>query len=150
MTAVSFTGTTDVTREDAAPVIENALRNVAAADHFISGAAMGIDTFAALAALEMFPDARHTLVIPAAPHNWVLAAEWEGRGGTEVFHARSGRNAADSYMRRNDLLVALADIVVAFPKTETEEIRSGTWATIRRARKAGVTLQLYPLAEFAG
>jgi hypothetical protein len=51
------------------------------------------------------------------------------------------------YMKRNDVLVAHADVLLAFPKTPQEELRSGTWATIRRARKAGVEVRLFPLSE---
>lgn len=145
MTTVSFTGTTSVTREDAQGVIDLALRNLRGVTRFVSGAAVGIDTFAAEAALARFPDARHTLVVPAAPCNWVLAAEWLGRGGTEVFHAPQGSSDADSYMLRNDELVAQADLLLAFPETQVEQLRSGTWATIRRARKAGVPVQIFPL-----
>lgn len=54
---------------------------------------------------------------------------------------------AGGYMKRNDRLVAEADILVAFPETPRERLRSGTWATVRRARKAGKEVRIYPLNE---
>lgn len=46
--------------------------------------------------------------------------------------------AAGNPLRRNREMVAMADIVVAAPASDAEELRSGTWATIRYARKACV------------
>jgi hypothetical protein len=42
---------------------------------------------------------------------------------------------AKEYLERNRNIVDSSDILIAFPATETEELRSGTWATIRYARK---------------
>jgi len=39
------------------------------------------------------------------------------------------------YLIRNINIVRAADILIAAPKTETEELRSGTWSTVRRARE---------------
>ncbi len=39
------------------------------------------------------------------------------------------------YLDRNHNIVDSADVMLATPKTEHEELRSGTWATIRYARK---------------
>jgi hypothetical protein len=41
------------------------------------------------------------------------------------------------YLERNKAIVSFSDIIVACPKGLKEEIRSGTWATIRYARKVG-------------
>ena len=41
------------------------------------------------------------------------------------------------YMDRNEDIVKSTQILVATPKGMTEELRSGTWATIRRARERG-------------
>lgn len=46
---------------------------------------------------------------------------------------------------RNALIIHPAHVVVGVPATEEEEVRSGTWATIRLARKAAKPLVLvYP------
>lgn len=39
------------------------------------------------------------------------------------------------YLVRNHNIVDSADYMIATPKTDYEELRSGTWATIRYARK---------------
>jgi Na+-transporting NADH:ubiquinone oxidoreductase subunit NqrF len=44
------------------------------------------------------------------------------------------------YLERNHDIVDAVDVMIATPKTEQEELRSGTWATIRYARKAGKKL----------
>lgn len=42
------------------------------------------------------------------------------------------------YLVRNRAIVAATEVLLATPKEETgEELRSGTWATVRAARKAG-------------
>lgn len=39
------------------------------------------------------------------------------------------------FLKRNQDIVDACDILIACPKTHMEELRSGTWATIRYARK---------------
>ena len=39
------------------------------------------------------------------------------------------------YLIRNLVIVRSCDTLIAAPKSETEELRSGSWATIRRARE---------------
>ena len=47
----------------------------------------------------------------------------------------------DEYMVRNQNIVNAADVLVACPKNpDSEELRSGTWATVRRARKRGIPI----------
>lgn len=41
------------------------------------------------------------------------------------------------YLVRNAEIVSETDVLVATPKGDREELRSGTWATIRRARQQG-------------
>ena len=43
-------------------------------------------------------------------------------------------------MDRNQDIVNASDLVIATPAQSTEVLRSGTWATVRRARKKGVEL----------
>lgn len=42
-----------------------------------------------------------------------------------------------SYLQRNHDIVDASEVLLACPKTRTEELRSGTWATIRYARSLG-------------
>lgn len=49
------------------------------------------------------------------------------------------------YLDRNQNIVNEADMLVACPYRRDEQLRSGTWATIRRARKKGIPIMLiYP------
>ncbi len=41
------------------------------------------------------------------------------------------------YLERDQDIVDACDVLIAAPKGFKEELRSGTWATIRKARKAG-------------
>jgi hypothetical protein len=41
------------------------------------------------------------------------------------------------YMARNHDIVDAADVLWAFPRLMREELRSGTWATVRYARRRG-------------
>lgn len=40
-------------------------------------------------------------------------------------------------LKRNKIIVSLCDILLVCPKTEKEELRSGTWSTCRYAKKLG-------------
>lgn len=49
------------------------------------------------------------------------------------------------YLERNQDIVRESDLIVAAPRTQHEELRSGTWATIRYARKIGrLVIVLWP------
>lgn len=45
--------------------------------------------------------------------------------------------AAQAPLTRNDVIAEECDELVALPKTQEEELRSGTWATVRYARNRG-------------
>lgn len=52
------------------------------------------------------------------------------------------------YLARNRSIVDKTDFLVACPRTKNEEVRSGTWATIRYARKRGKPVAIiYPNGE---
>ena len=54
-----------------------------------------------------------------------------------------------SYMERNDDIVLYSHALVATPKGTEVRIGSGTWATIRRARKKGIPIYIiYPDGRF--
>lgn len=44
------------------------------------------------------------------------------------------------YLDRNQDIVDASDALLATPKEHSEVLRSGTWATVRRAREAGLDL----------
>jgi len=48
-----------------------------------------------------------------------------------------------SYIIRNKDIVNVCDVLIACPKTHIEELRSGTWATIRYAKKINKPVIIY-------
>lgn len=46
------------------------------------------------------------------------------------------------YLTRNKSIVNCASLLIATPKTNQEELRSGTWSTIRFARRTGKQLNI--------
>ena len=56
-----------------------------------------------------------------------------------IGHKPEGR-ASKYFLKRNREIVDGTDILIATPKTYDEELRSGTWATIRYARKCRKTI----------
>src|SRR5687768_11779401 len=107
---------------------------------FNSGGAFGIDTFAYEEAKMGYPDATHRVYLPAGERYNRRIEVQATKDGDEVILVEGG------YMKRNDALIANCDVLLAFPNSEREELRSGTWAAIRRARKAGKIIRLYPLS----
>ena len=66
-------------------------------------------------------------------------------------HGREGLGTSlpcKPYLARNRDIVNTCDILIACPKNKEEELRSGTWATIRHAKKSmkGLCL-IYPDGE---
>jgi hypothetical protein len=114
-----------------------------------TGAAHGVDTEAYLWGVQFQKQAKHRVVIPRAPFNDAVAVE-AARRSDIVEYAPAGLTNADAYMNRNERMVLYADKLIAFPETATEEMRSGTWATIRRARRAGLDVDLHPLDGKSG
>ena len=54
-----------------------------------------------------------------------------------AFRSASAVQAALPYLLRNRQIVYVSDVLVAAPATSAETLRSGTWATVRYARRAG-------------
>lgn len=106
---------------------------------FTTGAAEGIDTLAAHIGLEVWGLQRtlHRVCIPAGVYYHPC---WEDPPSFYVVERVTG-----GYMKRNDRLVDHADVLLAFPRNRNEYLRSGTWATVRRARKRGIEVRIYPL-----
>jgi hypothetical protein len=133
MLRISVTGISDPTpleSEYARQMITMSLRHsTSEISEFSTGGAHGVDTIAAIVGFEVIPSAHHRICFPDNdPWNTgLLDLEVEF---TEYV-------ACPTYMKRNDALVAFCDVLLAFPRSPKElGIGSGTWATIRRARKA--------------
>lgn len=48
------------------------------------------------------------------------------------------------YIERNHDMVDECELLLAFPKSHIEEVRSGTWATVRYARQIGREVTIIP------
>jgi hypothetical protein len=127
------------------------------ADVYVSGAAQGVDSFAAGCAVRAHPDAKHVVVVPR--HRDGLCAHYDAgveallrladRLGAkiEIELGPVGRDERDGYMKRNDVLAERCDVLHAFPETRRERLRSGTRATVRRAWARDRDVVLHPLEE---
>ena len=138
MNSIAFTGPVDPPREAHVTVYNAILTYGGGVGEFHYGGAFGVDTWCASVATALYPEAAHILHVP-------LGCRWNERlerlyEFDEVIYVEGG------YMKRNDSLVEAAGRLLAFPKTANEVLRSGTWATIRRARKAGVPVLMFPLS----
>jgi predicted Rossmann-fold nucleotide-binding protein len=108
---------------------------------FVTGAAPGVDTLCHYLAYAWRREAEHTLIVPNGKHNkdvvfFAMAMD------IEVIAMPEGTDHLD----RNSKMIGMADALLAFPGGSTELFRgSGTWSTIRRARKKGIPIYSYPL-----
>lgn len=109
---------------------------------FSTGGAFGIDTHAAIEAQKLFPKAIHNLILPKESEFNRSLLELPGFNHYWV----SAIGSRSDLLVRNDAMVELSEVLLAFPKTMTEEFRgSGTWACIRSARRVQIEIREFPL-----
>lgn len=60
-----------------------------------------------------------------------------------AFCKEAGMCNPKPYLERNRDIVNDTDVLIATPETSYEVVRSGTWATIRYARKTGKTVYVF-------
>lgn len=142
----AFTGTALVSDETSArDLVETVIEQLPDVSEIHTGAAKGIDSMAFMAAVEQWPDVQQRLFVPfGLAYNYPLLT-WANRHvPQEQLDVRLIRGG---YMKRNDALVAHADVLLAFPAFPGERRRSGTWATVRRARALGIPVHIFPLSK---
>jgi hypothetical protein len=54
---------------------------------------------------------------------------------------------AAAALRRDRVIASTCDVLVAAPRRDAEEVRSGTWATVRYAREAGKPIVMLSRGE---
>jgi hypothetical protein len=143
MHTIAFTGPTKLSREQEEYVRREVGWVAANSDpvRYVSGAAFGVDTVAILAAWEAaHRKAEFYLTVPDRWHNESLVSFGREQGWTIEY-------VPGGYMPRNDRTVELADELHAFPETPVPVLRSGTWATIRRAERKGIPVHFLPLTH---
>lgn len=70
--------------------------------------------------------------------------------GKRAFCDYDERRPSQPYLERNHNIVLETEALVALPRTLSEELRSGTWATVRYARKLRRPIHIiYPSGEVA-
>lgn len=85
----------------------------------------------------------HRIVLSSVSHTVVI----EGFPGDNEQKTWAERNGVESnpihpYLERNKIIAKRSDIMIVTPKGEKEELRSGTWATIRCRKKTGLLLYI--------
>lgn len=101
---------------------------------FHHGGASGADDEADAEAEKWIP--RHRIVVHPCP-GVVREDIHDGRRWLEVFPP----------LVRNRHIVDAAEILIAAPRRDREEQRSGTWATVRLARKKGLPVVMLSRGE---
>lgn len=132
--AVSFTAARELD-DDGREVIVNVLAQAPFADRYLTGAAIGGDAFIGRWLRENRPEAEHVVVVPADRSR---VDYWWGPGDPSVTVLDMPEGT--SYADRNAQLVMWGTAVCgfpAYPEGDLRSRRSGTWQTIRMARRAG-------------
>lgn len=160
---VSFTGVHEGVTEGGRITIREAVQGLKANPCiFYSGCAHGADMIAAQAAVEYFPGSVHVLVVPQFKRSVadpVQQCRHDAAGVqslVQLGHEQGTRVAvlaseavvgteATGFLRRNAMLALSCTHMLAFPRFASEEQRSGTWATVRRAQFNGVPVLVTPL-----
>lgn len=145
MTTIGFTGARETTPIQAAWV-----RDLIAgmeAGTYVTGACTGVDEAVARAVAGLWPDARNVILVPAnrscISPGFLTAM---GRVGAEIVPMAPGTD----YRDRNQAIVDLSDRLVGIPPFREDHPacrRSGTWQTIRMARRACLRVDVHILTE---
>jgi len=152
VTVVAVTGARGFRKgeeEIARGIVRKTLEGLQGVTEFRTGAAFGVDTVACEVGLNSFKKAWHRLYVPDQPHNADVVEMfdlWRDARRADIIRMPKG----SSYRDRNIAMVEGAEMVCAFPSTGEEIVRSGTWMTVRLARRAGVPLLVVPLSGEKG
>ena len=133
---VGFTGS----RREMRPVQWNKTKDILSLfenmKEFHHGDCIGCDAQAHILISKLFPDVK----IHIHPPKTETYRAW---CPTNIMHT------PEEYIKRNHTIVDEVEIVVATPKEEQEQQRSGTWSTIRYAQKTKKPLYIiYPNGIF--
>lgn len=136
--AFGFTGTqqgmTDAQKSSFARLVQRV-----PPDEFHHGDCIGADEQAHALVREYCPT---TLVVIHPPTNQNKRAFCEV---DDILHEEIGRKTPTTewkypfdYLIRNQHIVNFATVLIATPGESKEQLRSGTWSTVRRGRKKGI------------
>lgn len=136
---VAFTGSARPLTHSQKITITARIENLPKDAFVVTGACIGVDAFVARVAFKLGL-AVHT-VVPA--NRSKVDSDWR-RFATSFEEMPEG----SSYRDRNTRMIDLApDLLIGYPETETNgrDIGSGSWMTIRIARRKGRAVEVLPL-----
>lgn len=127
---VGFTGTSRGLTDEQREELYKLLKSIANQEMGYGGVTLHHgDCVGADAEADSFARSLGYRVVIHPPSNSKARAYCDSKGKSLVLPEKP-------YLMRNQDIVDACDILIACPRTADEELRSGTWATFRRARKA--------------
>lgn len=150
MRTLGFTGTRNIgsPREVAEAILPWVLTDFRKFDRFVTGGCRGFDREIGYGLATMLPDKEHVVIVPA---NRSQVDEWWADLFTQKRVADAGGSISiiempegTSYKDRNQLIVGLADELfyyAEYPEDDGHSRRSGTWQTVRLARKKEIPVE---------
>jgi hypothetical protein len=142
--SLGFTGTRSINeqdRENIARVLRAPSLELESFKAFVTGACIGVDAYVGELMSRWFPQAEHIVVVPA------------DRTRVDSSYLKWANHIINmpkdtSYRDRNTQIVSLSNKLIGFPRYPEQDgasRRSGTWMTIRLARRKGVTYKVFVL-----
>jgi hypothetical protein len=130
---VGFTGTREGMTDLQRDALSAWLTRQGRVCEFHHGAALGADEQAVRALLTLAESFEHIRAAAIHAH----PADVPQQGSAAAFILSHKRHKVRKPLSRNADILDACDVLIAAPKGKREELRSGTWATIRGARKLG-------------
>ena len=140
---IAFTGSRNRLSDAQQFLIDLVITGLPAHVVYVTGACVGVDAY--VARLAHIVGRRVHTVVPMVYTAQFLDTHWMDHCDTS--------EEASTYRSRNTRMVELSDRLIAFPaypENDSRSRRSGTWQTIRMARKAGKAVQVYVLDKQNG
>ncbi len=121
-------------------------------DLVLTGGCIGVDETAGRFYAENYPKVHQCICLPAPEFRRKTSFWWNGFDDDWVTREISTWNTASGLIERNEKMVKEATMYkrpfgIAFPQERNEQLRSGTWATVRRFRKYDLSHAVYPLCD---
>ncbi len=141
-----FSGSRTIT-EAQERIIADVLESLLPGCEYTTGGCIGVDSFIGRAMWLKYPDATHRIVVPFDRSRvepwWMHRAIRDAGPASGVLLEEMPPGT--TYRDRNQRIVDHADVLVAFPahaEDDPKSKRSGTWQTIRMARRAGLEVKV--------
>lgn len=146
---VGFTGTRRVTSERGVQLLETERDYLEGFNHFVTGGAVGWDAIAGVWCFLTFTEAVHRVILPSNTSQvdpWWMATAIAPQTEKALLEGRliidtPADGKTRSYRHRNEKIVGQADsifYVAEYDELDPHSKRSGTWMTVRIARREGI------------